>query len=183
MPQEYIITRIKDPDSGNIYFVKDLSAYHDNDKGVANGIAELDSNGKVPSSQLPSYVDDVEEYADITHFPAVGESGKIYIALDTNISYRWGGSTYVKIGSDLALGETASTAYRGDRGAAAYAAAVTNVETVPTENSGNLITSGAVYKTIKELLTNGLIINGGDSTGYDPIPIPSDVPHAEGVGF
>lgn len=88
--------------------------------GEPNGIAELDTNGKVPQSQLPSFVDDVEEYSSLSNFPATGESGKIYVATDTNITYRWGGSSYVAIGSDLALGETASTAYRGDRGKTAY---------------------------------------------------------------
>ena len=88
--------------------------------GEPSGLAELDQNGKVPQSQLPSFVDDVEEYSSLSNFPTTGESGKIYIATDTNITYRWGGSTYVPIGSDLALGETASTAYRGDRGKTAY---------------------------------------------------------------
>lgn len=92
-----------------------------NDKiGSANGIASLDSSGKVPSTELPSYVDDVLEYSSLSNFPETGVSGIIYIALDTNITYRWGGSTYVPIGSDLALGETSSTAYRGDRGKTAY---------------------------------------------------------------
>jgi len=89
-------------------------------KGANNGLAELDSNGKVPSSQLPSYVDDVEEYANLAGFPVTGESGKIYIALDTNLTYRWGGSTYVEISPSLALGETSASAYRGDRGKTAY---------------------------------------------------------------
>ena len=89
-------------------------------KGVPNGLAELDSSGLVPSSQLPSYVDDVLEYQDEAHFPVTGESGKIYIDLSTNKSYRWSGSTYVVIASDLALGETSATAYRGDRGKIAY---------------------------------------------------------------
>ena len=88
--------------------------------GANNGIAELDSSGKVPSSQLPSYVDDVVEYASISSFPSIGESGKIYVALDTNLSYRWGGSSYVEISPSLALGETSTTAYRGDRGKSAY---------------------------------------------------------------
>jgi len=89
-------------------------------KGANNGLAELDSNGKVPSAQLPSYVDDVEEYANLAGFPVTGESGKIYIALDTNLTYRWGGSTYVEISPSLALGETSASAYRGDRGKIAY---------------------------------------------------------------
>ena len=66
-------------------------------KGVANGYASLDGSAKVPASQLPSYVDDVVEYANLASFPATGETGKVYIALDTNLTYRWSGSTYVKL--------------------------------------------------------------------------------------
>ena len=76
--------------------------------------------GKVPANQLPSYVDDVLEYANLASFPATGETGKLYIALDTNLIYRWTGSTYASTSSALALGETTTTAYRGDRGATAY---------------------------------------------------------------
>lgn len=86
--------------------------------GVANGVATLNSNGVIPSSQLPSYVDDVMEFDGTINFPSTGETGKVYIDISTNISYRWGGSTYVPIGSDLALGETSSTAYAGDKGKA-----------------------------------------------------------------
>ena len=89
-------------------------------KGAAKGLAELDSSGKVPSAQLPSYVDDVLEYTNKASFPTTGESGKIYIAQDTNKTYRWSGSTYVEISPSLALGETSATAYRGDRGKVAY---------------------------------------------------------------
>jgi hypothetical protein len=89
-------------------------------KGEPNGLAELDETGKVPSSQLPSYVDDIHEYDSLGDFPATGESGKIYVATDTNKTYRWGGSEYVLISESLALGETSATAYRGDRGKAAY---------------------------------------------------------------
>jgi hypothetical protein len=88
--------------------------------GAPNGIAELDSNGHVLASQLPSFVDDVLEFANLAAFPATGESGKIYIAVNTNITYRWTGSIYTAIGSDLALGTTSSTAYRGDHGLIAY---------------------------------------------------------------
>lgn len=83
-------------------------------KGAVNGLAELGSDGKVPSGQLPSYVDDVLEYANLTAFPANGESGKIYVALDTNKTYRWSGSGYIEISASLAIGETSSTAGRGD---------------------------------------------------------------------
>ena len=88
--------------------------------GAASGVATLDDSGKVPSSQLPSYVDDVLEYENLAAFPTIGESGKIYVAKDTNLTYRWSGSAYVVISSSLVLGETSSTAYRGDRGKAAY---------------------------------------------------------------
>lgn len=77
-------------------------------------------DGKVPASQLPSFVDDVLEYTALANFPTTGESGKIYIDQTTNKTYRWSGSAYVEISASLALGETASTAYRGDRGATAY---------------------------------------------------------------
>ncbi len=89
-------------------------------KGAANGLAELDATGKVPAAQLPSYVDDVLEYANLAAFPGTGETGKIYTALDTNVVYRWSGTVYVEISSSLALGETSTTAYRGDRGKTAY---------------------------------------------------------------
>lgn len=66
-------------------------------KGVANGVAELDATGKVPTAQLPSFVDDVEEYDDLASFPVTGEAGKIYVAIDTKKIYRWSGSTYIEI--------------------------------------------------------------------------------------
>lgn len=100
-------------------------------KGAKSGLAELDANGKVPAAQLPSYVDDVIEayksgadfYEDSAHTAAkkiTGETGKIYVDLHTNVTYRWSGTAYVEISASLALGETESTAYRGDRGKIAY---------------------------------------------------------------
>lgn len=77
-------------------------------------------NGKVPEGQLPSYVSAVSEHASKSAFPAVGKANIIYIATDTGICYRWGGSQYAIISDTIALGETAQTAYRGDRGKAAY---------------------------------------------------------------
>jgi hypothetical protein len=97
-----------------------VGAIPSTDKGTNGGVAELDANGKVPSSQLPSYVDDVLSYSSQSAFPATGETGKIYIAEDTNKTYRWSGSAYAEISASLALGETSSTAYRGDRGKTAY---------------------------------------------------------------
>jgi hypothetical protein len=88
--------------------------------GQVNGVATLDEAGKVPSSQLPSFVDDVLEYANLAGFPETGESGKIYIAIDTGLTYRWSGTIYVEISQSLALGNTSSTAFRGDLGKEAY---------------------------------------------------------------
>ncbi len=101
------------------------------EKGAHSGVAELDSTGKVPSSQLPSYIDDVIDgyyntidgkfYEDSSYTTEiVGESGKIYISVDTDIQYRWTGTAFAALGGALQLGETASTAYRGDRGKIAY---------------------------------------------------------------
>jgi hypothetical protein len=87
-------------------------------KGVANGVAPLDSNNKIPSIHLPGGVDDIKEFADLASFPATGEASIIYVALDTNVIYRWSGSAYVEISSSLALGETSSTAFAGNRGVA-----------------------------------------------------------------
>lgn len=78
-------------------------------------------DGKIPESQLPSYVDDVLEFDSELDFPVVGETGKVYIAKDVNQTFRWTGSAYTRLSEGVALGETSSTAYRGDRGATAYA--------------------------------------------------------------
>ncbi len=102
---------------GNVLNVEQIPA---SEKGVANGVATLDSSGKVFSSQLPSYVDDVLEYNTENDFPATGESGKIYVAKDTNKTYRWSGSDYVEISPSLALGTTHETAFYGDWGNTAY---------------------------------------------------------------
>ena len=77
-------------------------------------------SGMIPESMLPSFVDDVLEYASRSDFPATGESGKIYLDISTSKIYRWSGSTYAVVSDTLALGETSSTAYRGDRGKQAY---------------------------------------------------------------
>lgn len=105
-------------------------------KGTANGVAELDSNGLVPTSQLPSFVDDVLEYASSSGFPVPGEHGKIYVAIDTNLSYRWSGSAYVEISPSLALGTTESTAYRGDKGQTAYEHATDSSRLTTAKTSG-----------------------------------------------
>ena len=84
-------------------------------KNEANGYAGLDSNGKVASAQLPSYVDDVVESANFAALPATGETGKIYVLLDSGFVYRWSGSVYVEIsaspGSTDAVSEGATNLY------------------------------------------------------------------------
>ena len=109
----------------------DVSAIAASAKGAANGVASLDANGKVPSAQLPSYVDDVlEGYVaeDLKKFykdsakssEYTGETGKIYVDMTNNKTYRWSGSTYVVISETLALGTTSATAFPGDKGLVAY---------------------------------------------------------------
>ena len=119
-------------------------------KGQANGLAELDSSGRVPSSQLPSYVDDVIEgfyynskfYEEETHTTEItGESGKIYTDIKTNKTYRWSGTAYTEISASLALGETSSTAYPGNKGAA---------------NATNIANNTTNITTLKSYFTNGV---------------------------
>lgn len=115
--------------------------------------------GVIASANLPSYVDDVLEYNAKANFPATGEAGKIYVDTATNITYRWGGSAYVEISPSLALGETSSTAYRGDRGAIAY--------THATSDTGKALSSG-LYKittSARGHVTAGTAVTKADITG------------------
>ncbi len=118
--------------------------------GVSSGVATLDTTGKVPSSQLPSYVDDVLEYTNKAGFPTTGESGKIYIDKATNITYRWSGTTYVEISPSLALGETSSTAYPGNKGKT-------------TTDNVNAILAGT---KIVPKATDANTLDGKDSTNF-----------------
>jgi hypothetical protein len=68
-----------------------------------------------------SAFDNISEHANAAAFPGTGAADKFYLAQDTGILYRWTGSAYAIISAQLALGETSSTAYRGDRGATAFA--------------------------------------------------------------
>ena len=163
------------------------------DKGSANGVAELDENGIIISSQLPSYVDDVIEgyfynskfYKESTHTTEItGEAGKIYIDLSTEKTYRWSGSTFVVISETLALGETSSTAYRGDRGKIAYehsqsAHAPSNAE--ENQNTfSSIIVGDDVISAISK--TDVLNLEAGDNITLTPnadtnkITISSDHP-------
>lgn len=108
---------IEDRKAGDTTITNSLNAFIST-KGQPGGLAELDSTGKVPAAQLPSYVDDVLEFSTKDQFPQTGETGKIYVSKDTNLTYRWTGTQYLEISQSLALGETPSTAYPGDKGKA-----------------------------------------------------------------
>jgi len=91
------------------------------ERGVSGGVATLDEFARIPPSQLPSYVDDVLEYATTAQFPATGEGGKIYIAINQGTAanptrqYRWTGSVYAEInpspGTTDALAEGSTNLY------------------------------------------------------------------------
>ena len=121
--------------------------------GVANGIATLDSNGQVPSTQLPSYVDDVLEYLNVAAFPTTGESGKIYVETTGNTTYRWSGSAYVKITS----GEVASVA--GKTGVVTLTKSDIGLSNVDnTTDSTKSVASAAKLTTARTI--NGTSFNG-----------------------
>ena len=146
--------------------------------GVANGVATLGVDGKVPASQLPSFVDDVIEgyyydgkfYEEATHTTEITpEGGKIYIDLSTEKTYRWGGSTYAEISAGLALGETQGTAYEGSKGAA-DAAAIATLQTDKANKSEmaiEAVTGDATKKeiTLKTGLSQEVVVAHQDITG------------------
>lgn len=139
--------------------------------GTANGVATLDAHGIINTSQLPSYVDDVLEYSSKSNFPATGESGKIYVDTSTNLGWRWGGTAYTQISPSIALGETSSTAYRGDRGKIAYdhsqsthARTDANNSDVAWDTTNKKLTK-TVNGTTEEVVTPGMILDSfEDST-------------------
>lgn len=108
--REYDLTPYaKSEDIQNTYATKqevsagqlDYTAENAANKGKANGYASLGGDGKVPANQLPSYVDDVLEFASKSNFPSTGEKGKIYVDLSTENIYRWSGSAYTEISPSL----------------------------------------------------------------------------------
>ena len=148
------------------------------EKGAPNGVASLDGNGRVPTAQLPSYVDDVLEFESRSAFPETGEDGKIYVDETTNKTYRWSGSGYVEISASLALGETSSTAYPGDKGKTAYehsqavhapVNAEANVQTDWNESD----TSSDAYLKNKP---KSLPANGGNAATVNGHTVESNVP-------
>lgn len=148
----------------------------DSQAGAVNGIAQLDANGLVPTSQLPSYVDDVIESATFATLPVTGEAGKIYVDLATNVTYRWSGTAYVEISKSLAIGTTAGTAYAGDAGAtlsstvSAHSANTSNPHSVTKAQVGlgsadNTSDATKNVLSATKLKTARTITLGGDLSG------------------
>lgn len=141
--EEALQKEIEDRKAGDTTITNSLNAFIST-KGQPGGLAELDSTGKVPAAQLPSYVDDVLEFSTKAQFPQIGETGKIYVSKDTNLIYRWTGTQYLEISQSLALGETPSTAYPGDKGKAnrdALNSMPTKITSylTPTTSTGELV--------------------------------------------
>lgn len=185
----------------------DVKAIPVSQKGVANGVASLGDDGKVISAQLPSFVDDVLEgyvsddsatfYKDSKKSSAyTAEAGKIYVDLTNNKTYRWSGSKYIVISETLALGTTASTAFPGDKGHAAYthsqsAHAPSNAEkniivgiqkngadVAPDENRKVNIT--VPTKTSDITNDSGFITSGATTAKAKQLETPRKI---DGVGF
>lgn len=143
----------------------DVGAIPASAKGTANGVSTLDANGLVPASQLPSFVDDViEGYYNLSKFyktkttsdsgttysnEITGESGKIYVDLNTNKTYRWSGTAFIVISDTITLGTTSSTAFRGDYGNTAY--------------THSQVTSGNPHKVTKADVGLGNVDNTADA--------------------
>lgn len=140
-------------------------------KGNPNGLASLNESGVIPSAQLPSYVDDVIEVTQYDQLPETGESGKIYIVTSTNIQYRWSGSAYVEISKSIALGETSSTAYPGDKGKA-----TTDIVNSLSDNLVNDVlvaqsSQTSVSLTVKSITKNPILADGNPILLTDNTPI------------
>lgn len=168
---------IEDRKAGDTTITNSLNAFIST-KGQPGGLAELDSTGKVPAAQLPSYVDDVLEFSTKAQFPQTGETGKIYVAKDTNLTYRWTGTQYLEISQSLALGETPSTAYPGDKGKAnrdALNSMPTKLTSylTPTTSTGELVKINYKYAA-KDGLNYGPLQD-------DNIDIPSASPTNAGA--
>lgn len=147
------------------YTANEVGAIPSTDKGANNGVATLGSDGKVPSSQLPSYVDDVLEYNAKSNFPSTGEGGKIYVDTSNNTTWRWSGTVYTQIKGDLAIGTSAGTAADG-KVVADHIADTSNPHGV-TKNQVGLgnVTNNAQVKGLSSGTTSGHVVTWG-ADGY-----------------
>lgn len=146
------------------------NAAHNHDAAnITSGVLNVDRVPSIPTTKLtgiinqanlPSYVDDVLEFANKTAFPAKGESGKIYVDQATNLTYRWGGTAYVEISPSLALGTTSSTAFRGDYGNTAYQHATAKGNAF-AQGMYKFTTNSAGHVTAAQAITKQDIVNLG----------------------
>jgi len=151
--------------SGNVTSALGYTPENAANKGIANGYASLDSGGLVPASQLPSYVDDVLEYANLTGFPASGETGKIYVALDTNKIYRWSGATYIEVSA------TVGTIWGGITGTLSNQ---TDLQNALNAKQNNLTGTGFVKSTAGTI--------SYDTATYYPYPTGTTTQYVAGDG-
>lgn len=179
--------------------------------GFLTSSSSLDASkltGTVPTSVLPSYVDDVLEYTAKANFPATGEEGKIYVDKTTNLTWRWGGSAYVEISPSLALGNTASTAAKGNHTHTVTATGNVTTTTATTANktatvsaasSGDatytpagtisIATAGTTNNTLKPVTaktvvtgaTFNTVVTGGTTTDVPNISKKTVVTSASGA--
>ncbi|WNN12492.1 hypothetical protein MA9V2_243 [Chryseobacterium phage MA9V-2] len=146
-------------------------------KGVANGVATLDANGFVPSAQLPSYVDDVLEFASLSAFPPTGESGKIYIAIDTNQQYRWSGTTYVLISSG------AVQSVNGKTGVVVINKTDVGLDNVDnTADNAKNVLSATKWSTPRTFTLNGDIAATGSVDGSSNVTFTTTLPNIVTAG-
>jgi hypothetical protein len=122
-------------------------------KSIPNGVATLGVDGRVLPSQLPGSIGEVLEYPTLLDFPEEGAAEKIFIAVDTNKTYRWTGTQYVEISQSLALGETTETAFAGSRGVA-LETLTDNIVDGTQGLTDTRITNSAT--TIQPLIVNGI---------------------------
>lgn len=195
------ISRVSIDGGETFYNVKDTTARQNiteinNKVGANNGIASLNGSGKVPESQLPSYVDDVIEgylyegvfYEDAQHTtPITGESGKIYVDLDTDKTYRWSGTVYVCTGSSLELGEVTGTAYDGGKGKtnADNIAAINDLIPSTASSTNKFATMQDVENATDIETTEGLIEATNGWWGKNELELDNTLQHTtiDGVSF
>jgi hypothetical protein len=128
-------------------------------KSIPNGVATLGVDGRVLPSQLPGSIGEVLEYPSLLDFPEEGAAEKIFIAVDTNKTYRWSGTQYVEISQSLALGETTETAFAGSRGVA-LETLTDNIVDGTQGLTDTRITNSAT--TIQPLIVNGVVDTTAD---------------------
>jgi hypothetical protein len=159
-------------DSGAVTTALGFTPENSANKNANNGYAGLDANGKVASAQLPSYVDDVEEYANFASLPATGETGKIYVAQDNGKIYRWSGSAYVEIspspGSTDSVTEGTTNLYYTDARARGSISATQNIT---YNNSTGVITGPDLtnYISVSSSVVTGSV------TDIDTVRTPNTI--------